>query len=228
MTKVSCSFSSHNQIKHIGFIMDGNRRYARKYAVSLKEAYALGLKVFSNMILVCLEKQVKEATFYALSLDNVTKRKQEEVDVIYTVAIIELRKKKDFFLEHRVKITFVGLLDKLSLECRKTIHELESIPEDYVVRLTVFILVAYDPKLDLLMIHQKIGICQKGAVSSLFINPVDLIVRTGGKNRLSGFLPFQSIYADLVTLNVFWPEFKQEGLFKILSLYQREKKDYGK
>ena len=66
-------------IEHIGFIMDGNRRYAHKYAVSLKEAYSLGLKVFFDVISICLKKQVVSATFYALSFDNLIKREKNEV-----------------------------------------------------------------------------------------------------------------------------------------------------
>lgn len=216
-------------IEHIGFIMDGNRRYANKCAVSLKEAYSLGLKVFFDVIAICLEKKVISATFYALSFDNLIKREKNEIEVIYDLAVMQLRKNRDFFFEHNIKIKFIGLLHKLSPECQNAIEELEEV--FHVVKkvsLTVFILVAYDPKKDLSMIHEKIEKSENGAVSSLRIQHIDLIVRTGGSNRLSGFLPFQSIYADLVTLNVFWPEFQRKNLLRIFSFYQKSKKNYGK
>jgi undecaprenyl diphosphate synthase len=215
-------------IEHIGFIMDGNRRYANKYAVSLKEAYSLGLKVFFDVIAICLKKKVISVTFYALSFDNLIKREKNEIEVIYDLAVMELRKNRDFFLEHNIKIKFVGLLYKLSPECQNAIEELEVFHVVNKIPLTVFILLAYDPEKDLSMIHEKIEKSENGAVSSLRIQHIDLIVRTGGSNRLSGFLPFQSIYADLVTLNVFWPEFQRRNLLRIFSLYQKSKKNYGK
>lgn len=215
-------------IEHIGFIMDGNRRYAHKYAVSLKEAYSLGLKVFFDVISICLKKQVVSATFYALSFDNLIKREKNEVEIIYDVAVMQLIKNRDFFLEHNIKIKFVGLLHTMSAECQKAVEELEFFDLVKKASLTVFILVAYDPEKDLSMIHEKIEKSDNGAVSSVKIEHIDLIVRTGGNNRLSGFLPFQSIYADLVTLNIFWPEFQRRNLLRIFSLYQKSKKNYGK
>lgn len=228
MKKEIVSLQSKLPIRHIGFIMDGNRRYADKYAVSLKEAYTLGLNVFFDIVLTCLKKKIVSVTFYALSFDNLVKREKAEIQTIYDIAVMELKKNKNFFLEHNIKIQFVGLLHKLSDECRNAINELEMIDPVNSVELVVFILVAYDPEADLSMIHEKIEKCCNGAISSLKINRLDLIVRTGGNNRLSGFLPFQSIYADLVTLNIFWPEFRESNLLRIFSLYQRSKKYYGK
>lgn len=216
-------------IRNIGFIMDGNRRYAMKNSISLQEAYTRGAQVFFNVIQLCIENKINSAAFYALSYDNMMKREKQELDSIYEVVFREIEKKKDFLLEYGVKLRFVGVLNKLSERLTKEMKRLESLTDSVKqVFITVFVLSAYDPKIDLSLLCNLTAKTTEGVVSSLDIADMDLIIRTGGNNRLSGFLPAQSTYADLVTIEAFWPELQEKKIKDIFLTYRENSKGYGK
>lgn len=216
-------------IKNIGFIMDGNRRYAMKNSISLEEAYTRGAQVFFDVIRLCVENNIKSAAFYALSYDNMMKREKEELDSIYKVVFKEIEQKKDFLLKYGVKLRFVGVLSKLSDHLIKEMKRLESLTDTAKHSfITVFVLSAYDPKIDLSLLSNSKAEIGEGVVSSVEIADMDLIIRTGGNNRLSGFLPAQSTYADLVTIKAFWPELEEKKIKDIFLMYRENSKGYGK
>lgn len=217
------------KINHVGFIMDGNRRWAKQHTTSLFNAYSKGADVFFNTILTCIKENILSVTFYALSFDNLMKRTKEEINTIYNVVISKLQNKKTFFEEKKIKLKFIGVLGKLDTKIQSDIKDLEESTQKNL-GIHVFILSVYDPIKDLSYLYGKNSIDNElYIVSSQDINQLDLIIRTGGHNRLSGFLPFQSMYAHLITLELYWPELEEQQTINIFKYYKKSvQQNYGK
>lgn len=210
------------KINTVGFIMDGNRRWAKKNEVTLEIAYQKGSTVFLEVISACLAQNISHAIFYALSEDNFRKRSPEEITIIYKIGFNYLEENLDFFIAQGIKCTFIGNRKEYSPESLQKIKKIEKKTDFENPILQVYILLVYDPYADL-KDHFK-----KTLYSSKNIPPIDLIIRTGGNNRLSGFLPVQSMYANIITINSFWPEIKKKYITQLLNKGKLLQNNYGK
>ncbi len=212
----------HN--KTIGFIMDGNRRWAKIHGTSLEEAYNKGSQIFFMSIIECIKYKIETIIFYALSFDNFNKRNHDELKIIYNIGIIELNNKKCFFIQNKIKIIFIGNKNKYNQDLLNltTNLEVETNTKDY--KITIFILMIYDPIEDVLNYDPT----NKKLLYSYLIPNVDIIIRTGGLNRLSGFLPIQSMYSNIITINELWPDLNENILFKTLNNNNTKNQNYGK
>lgn len=206
----------------VGFIMDGNRRWALENKTTLEISYTKGAEVFFMTIIECIAYKISSVVFYTLSFDNFKKRNNDELNIIYNIGIAQLNNKKDFFIKNKIKIIFIGdilQLKKPILDCIINLEK-ETNSKDFII--TVFILIIYDPYKDIFN-----NLTEKKLLYSNEIPNIDLIIRTGGHNRLSGFLPIQSMNANIIVLNELWPNIKKHTLYKILANYQNNQ-NYGK
>lgn len=207
--------------KVIGFIMDGNRRWAIKSATSLSIAYTKGVENFYMVIIECMKYEINTVVFYALSSDNFNKRNKDELKIIYDVGIMALYNKKKFFIINKIKIVFIGNKLKYDDKVLDMVVNLEKDTDCIDSLITVFILMIYDPYEDIF----------NTSIKKLFysnnIPNIDLIIRTGGYNRLSGFLPIQSMNANIITLDDLWPDFTKIKLAFILNNYKNNQ-NYGR
>jgi undecaprenyl diphosphate synthase len=208
--------------KVVGFIMDGNRRWATNNQQTLVISYTKGAEVFYMAVLECLRYKIEAVVFYALSIDNFNKRDEEELTVIYNVGISQLTNKKDFFINNKIKIAVVGNKNKCKKEIYDAIIQLEKDTDFLKPIMTIFILIIYDPYEDVFN-----SAADKKLLYSNDVPNIDLIIRTGGYNRLSGFLPIQSMNANIIVLKEFWPDFTKKKLYSILTSYQNNQ-NYGR
>lgn len=204
----------------IGFIMDGNRRWAIKNKTTLEIAYQKGSETFINSIIICLKYKISIIVFYALSHDNFKNRSQKELNIIYHIGILELNKNKLFFIKNKIKIIFIGEKKILEQSILNNINIIENETNINNNIMTIFILLIYDPYKDVFNNGHNL-------LYSSSIPNIDLIIRSGGHNRLSGFLPIQSINANIICIKELWPEISQEVLYKILKNYKKNQ-NYGK
>jgi undecaprenyl diphosphate synthase len=211
--------------KVIGFIMDGNRRWAIKNDTSLSISYTKGAEIFCMTIIECIQYQISTIVFYALSFDNFDKRNKDELTIIYNVGITELYNRKKFFIENKIKIIFVGNKSVCEEKILHSINDLERETHTNNPIITVFILFIYDPYKD--VFGHALDKYNKELFYSKDIPNIDLIIRTGGYNRLSGFLPIQSMNATIVFLNELWPDLTKKKLCSILSSY-KDNRNYGR
>lgn len=190
----------------VGFIMDGNRRWAEKNNVDLMIAYERGSDTFLKVILTCIRNKVSQAIFYALSYDNYIKRASSELQSVFDSGISLLEKKKKYFIDHKIKILFIGSYNLLSKEVQKIILDLEAMTCIESPVITIFLLFMYNP-------FEDVFCGKEGRLKYSYNVPnIDLIIRTGGRNRLSGFLPIQSMYANIICLDEFWPDLSIESI----------------
>ena len=202
---------------HIGIIPDGNRRWAVSQGLSKEEGYDAGLRPGLELFRLCQKIGIKELTYYGFTTDN-TKRSAEQ-RLSFTNACVDAVK---MFANENASLLVVGNTDSPIFP-----QELMT----YTQRTTfgkggtkVNFLVNYGWEWDLHSL--KMAPDSKKNISdhikSNGISRVDLIIRWGGRRRLSGFLPVQSIYADFFVLDDYWPDFKPEHLEQALEWYSTQ------
>ncbi|MCL2436843.1 MAG: undecaprenyl diphosphate synthase family protein [Clostridiales bacterium] len=193
---------------HIGIIPDGNRRWAEENGLHKKDGYAYGVPPGFLLYEMMVEYGVKEATFYGFTKDN-NKRAVEQRDA-FTKACIDA---VETLANRDAELLVIGNIDSVAFPK-------ELLP--YANRRVRFgrnliklnFLVNYDWAWDL-----KKGM-EQGDIASADISRIDLIIRWGGRRRLSGFLPVQSVYSDLYVIDTYWPDFKKEHFHEALAWYQ--------
>lgn len=203
--------------KHIGIIPDGNRRWAVSKGLSKENGYDKGINPGLELFKLCQEIGIKELTYYGFTTDN-TKRPVEQRKA-YTEACINA---VNVLSKENASLLVVGNSDS-------PMFPKELLP--YINRksfgsggINVNFLVNYGWEWDLNRLKTS-GFFEKDIIHNIKsseISRVDLIIRWGGRRRLSGFLPVQSIYADFYVIDDYWPDFKCEQFYKALEWYDEQ------
>ncbi|WP_454054585.1 undecaprenyl diphosphate synthase family protein [Clostridium sp. Marseille-Q7071] len=202
---------------HIGIIPDGNRRWAVDKGMTKERGYALGLDPGLILFKLCKDAGVKEITYYGFTTDN-TKRpaNQREAFTEACINAVEMISKED------ASLLVVGNTDS-------PMFPKKLLP--YTKRQTfgkggikVNFLVNYGWEWDLKNLKMGDNSRKKimNSIKSYDVSRVDLIIRWGGRRRLSGFLPVQSIYSDFYIIEDYWPDFKAEHFSQALSWYNTQ------
>ncbi|KAF5290822.1 hypothetical protein FQA39_LY14584 [Lamprigera yunnana] len=222
--------------QHVAFIMDGNRRYARKKCIENRIAHNRGFDKLAETLQWCLELGIREVTMYAFSIENFN-RSAEEVDTLMNIAREKYKRlmdEKDKLMAEGVKIQVIGNLDLLPADIRKSIADAMLLTKDND-KLYLNIAMAYTSRDD---ITNAIKMLKKGVSSgslqlddiddqllnfSLYTNlckNVDVLVRTSGETRLSDFFLWQGAFANIYITDVLWPEFSIWHLLAIVFKFQ--------
>jgi undecaprenyl diphosphate synthase len=193
---------------HIGVIPDGNRRWAAANGLEKKDGYMHGINPGFELYKMMLEYGIKEATFYGFTKDN-NKREKEQREAFTRACVdaVELLSEKDANLLVIGNTESVAFPKELLPYANKRVHFGQGL-------INLNFLVNYDWEWDLknLMTNKML--------ESDDIPRVDLIIRWGGRRRLSGFLPVQSVYADFFIIDEHWPDFNKSHFLDALRWYQ--------
>lgn len=223
-----------NEIKHLAIIMDGNQRWAKKNHINIDEAYDRGLDKLIEIIKYSSEQNIHYLTVYALSTEN-TKRKS--INTIYD--IIKKRYKKiisDISQNKLININIFGEKKNLSNKLNNILEKSNIINNKS--QLTVNIAFNYGSDSEFIEIIKKIidNKIQKKDINLNLINQFrylkdipnpDLLIRTGGYNRLSNFLLIYLQYTELFFINTLWPDFQISELESIFLKFKNIKRTYG-
>ena len=216
---------------HIGIILDGNRRWAKKHGLSPWEGHREGAKTFEKFINWCLELNIPQISAYVLSTENLNRPKREVNEI--------LRLLKEYLdkLENEKKDIF-GNFKKLPKSLVKIMNRIMRRTEKYDKKI-LNILIAYGGKYELtkaikniaekILRSGRIRITKKDIEENLLISgDVDLVIRTGGNYRLSNFLLWQTAYAEIYVTKTLWPDFKKRNLIKAIEWFNNVKRNFGK
>ena len=203
--------------RHIGVIPDGNRRWAVKNGMEKHEGYRFGLEPAFELCDLCIKLGVEEITFYGFTQDN-TKRPE-----VQRRAFQEILVKAAHQLEDKdLSLVVIGNTDS------------HMFPEELLplTQRTVFgrgllktnVLVNYSWQWDLERFKQnEVGANGLiGGLGSSEVSRIDLILRWGGRRRLSGFPPIQSVYSDMYVIDDLWPDYRNEHVFAALEWFQEQ------
>lgn len=228
-----------------GIILDGNRRWRfQKYGERLN-GRIYGAKAAEDFLEWCLELGIKTVTLYVFSTENFV-RPKDEVNTILRIVEDEARKliTDPMIHDHRVHVKAIGRLELLPASLRTVLEEVEKTTDSYDQHY-LNIAVAIGGRAEIVDAAKRIiDEVQSGALDAhsvdedvfrkyLYIphlpNPYpELIIRTSGEERLSGFLIWQAAYSEFVFLDVYWPEFRRIDLLRAVRTYQRRKRRFGK
>lgn len=229
-----------NMPKHIAIIMDGNRRWAKKKKLPIKLGHKQGAETLKKIVRYANKIGINYITVYAFSTEN-WKRSKEEVDALMSL----LEKYLDDFAKEadteNIVIKVLGnidvLSDSLKTSINKTIKRTEnntgtifSIALNYggrdeIVNATKQIaLDIKDGKINVEDINEEIF--SKYLYTKNIPDP-DLLIRTSGELRLSGFLPWQSVYSEFLFLDKLWPDFSIQDLDYAIEVYNKRNRKFG-
>lgn len=199
--------------KHIGVIPDGNRRWAVGHGKEKKDGYESGLNPGLELYRICKKLGVKEITYYGFTVDN-TKRPKDQ-RLAFTKACVDAVK---LLAGEDAELLVLGNTDS-------AMFPKELLP--YTTRRTfgnggtkINFLVNYSWEWDL-------GYGKGGGLHSADVSRVDLLIRWGGRKRLSGFLPVQTVYSDFYFLDDYWPDFSEKDINEALEWYNRQEITLG-
>ena len=230
---------------HIGIILDGNRRWAQNHSLAIDLGHTQGADVVERLLDWCHEIGIKSITLYVLSTENLL-RSSEEVAELYR--LIEERLKRlltdERIYKYKVRVKGIGKFDLLPASMREILSEVEMKTAAFDGHF-LNIAVAYGGRAEITDSVRDIAEdVKKGKLSpediteqtisarlytSHLPNPEpDLIIRTSGEERMSGFLLWQGAYSELVFLDVYWPAFRKIDLLRAVRTFQRRQRRLGK
>ena len=224
---------------HVGVIMDGNGRWAKKRGMPRKVGHREGAKTFRAIARHAKALGISYITFYAFSTEN-WKRPQDEVDAIMDLFDKYLDEVEDF-IDENIRVRFIGDRTMLKPSLQAKMQHVEEISKDFDSMTLVLAInyggrdeithavkgIAEDVKTGKLDVSQ---IDEKMIQSRLYteeIPDVDLIIRPSGEQRLSNFLIWQSAYAEYYFTNILWPDFSKKDLEKAVMTFSERNRRFG-
>ncbi|MFC1723359.1 polyprenyl diphosphate synthase [Nanoarchaeota archaeon] len=227
--------------KHIGVILDGNRRFAKKLMMKPWKGHEWGAKKVEKLLIWCSDLGIKELTLYTFSMQNFN-RPKPEFDMLMKLfeEFFSEPELKNKLRENDIKVTFLGRIHKFPEPVHKAMLELVDWTKDHKTYQVNFAM-AYGGQEEVLDAVQKLG----QQIKENKIQPEDItkevfqknlymdhepafIIRTGGDRRTSNFLIWQSWYSEWFFLEKTWPEFEKEDLVECITQFNNRDRRFGK
>jgi undecaprenyl diphosphate synthase len=221
---------------HIAIIMDGNGRWAKKKSLPRSEGHKCGADAIEPVMDAAIEIGIRAVSIYAFSTEN-WMRPRTEVLSLWKLLDYFFDKKIDTIKAKGIRISHSGFLDRLPPSTIKTIRNAVNVTRNNK-RLILNFCLNYGGRQDVIQAvnrwldgrNPRELISMKKLEKHLLtadLPSVDLMIRTGGEYRISNFLIWQLAYAELVFLDVLWPDFKPYHLYKAIQEYQKRERRYG-
>ncbi|MHA1724656.1 MAG: polyprenyl diphosphate synthase [Promethearchaeota archaeon] len=227
--------------KHVGIIPDGNRRWAKERNLDINFGHLRGYETMKTILYSLFNAGIRYLTIYALSLENARKRSKEELEHIYEIVklAVETVKEDPIVIEQKVKFNVIGRWKLLPQDVREKIQELIDYTKNHD-KAFINICIMYDGQEEIVdavksLIKENVN-AEKITIEKIKkylytkdFPPVDYIIRTGMDDgaRISGFLLWDSSYAEFRFRNEYWPDYSEELLIEDLKEYMRRKRRLG-
>ena len=225
---------------HVAIIMDGNRRWAKKRGLPTQLGHSEGANTLEKIADDCEDLGIKYLTVFAFSTEN-WKRSKEEVDYLMKLLAKHIKDFDKRIKNRNIRFRLVGDINGLNEDLQNGIRGIEERTKNNT-GLTVNIAINYGGRAEITYVTKMIA--QQVKDGSLKIEDInenviskflqtkespdpDLIIRTGGEKRLSGFLLWQSAYSELYFSDVLWPDFDKNELEKAIQEYNNRKRNFG-
>ncbi|MBT4849803.1 di-trans,poly-cis-decaprenylcistransferase [Candidatus Parcubacteria bacterium] len=222
--------------KHIGIILDGNRRWAKKRGLTTLQGHKKGFDILKDVATYAFDIGVNTLTVYGFSTENWNRSKEE---VAYLMDLFKLLVKKEVntLSKRNIRLKIMGDISAFDDELRQGIIDAEEKTKDNTKGL-LNVCLNYGGRLEILnavknIIKDKIGpdeLNEKSFRKYLYSGDTpdpELIIRTSGEKRLSGFLTWQSVYSELYFPNTTWPDFDASELDKAIDEFNKRQRRFG-
>ncbi len=222
--------------EHIAIIMDGNGRWAKQRGLARTQGHKEGLNSAKRIVAMAASLGIKYVTLYTFSTEN-WKRTQDEVGYLMTLIKGHLRAEFQFYKDNGIKIEHIGNLEGLPKDVQKEIINAKKDTEHFTGT-TCVLAINYGGRDEIVRGLKKIvseqipaqEITEDLVSRSLDIKTmpdVDLMIRTGGEERLSNFLLWQCAYAEFIFTDTLWPEYTEEEFLKDIVEFQKRNRRFG-
>lgn len=219
----------------IGIIMDGNRRWAKAHDRPIFDGHSEGYKKLEEVIRWAREAGVPNVVAYAFSTEN-WHRPEDEVGYLMKLFRSVLENETAKMVKERVRVRFVGDRSRFDADMQMMMEKMEQ--ETAVnYNITLHLAMSYGGRAEILaaanalLAKEASEVTENAFEHNLWSYPMpdpDIIIRTGGEKRLSGFLPWQSVYSELFFTDTLWPDFSTEEFDAILAQYATRERRHGK
>ncbi|MFH1956119.1 MAG: isoprenyl transferase [Patescibacteria group bacterium] len=221
---------------HVAIIMDGNRRWAKSRGLKPTEGHQAGYENFKKIAEECRKIGVKILTVFAFSAEN-WKRPEMEVSFLMDLLFNGIKEQEKFFKENNIRFNVIGQIERLPGFVRNEAERVMAETKDNKKGI-INLALNYGGRAEILDAVKKIvkeklpaekineEIFNKYIYTAGQPDP-DLIIRTSGEQRLSGFLPWQGVYSEIYFSPKMWPDFHEENLREAIKEYQFRQRRYG-
>lgn len=226
--------------RHIGIIMDGNGRWAKKRGLPRTAGHTAGAQNFRTITKYASSIGIKHLTVYAFSTEN-WNRPQEEVSALMGLFKSYLEEALADFMDENIKVKFLGDINKFSPELKALILEVEE-KSSVKTGMTLNLAMNYGGRDEIThSVRELAKLVKDGCISPEDITEEniaehlytagqpdpDLIIRPSGEQRLSNFLLWQAAYAEFVYFDILWPDFKTKHLDEAIEIYSKRNRRFG-
>ncbi|MDD5416276.1 MAG: polyprenyl diphosphate synthase [Candidatus Daviesbacteria bacterium] len=238
MDKTIKKLNQQNIPQHIAIIMDGNRRWARVRNLPDIKGHEKGTEALENVVEAADKMGIKTVTVYALSTENIQERAKREVFELFNLMRKGFHTRLKKMMQKGVRVTILGEVQGLPETIKKLIDQVK---DTYIKSESIKLNIAlnYGSKKELVEAIKDIvkegvdvnkineQIIERHLYTNGQLDP-ELVIRTGGRSRLSNFLLWQTAYSEFYFTKTLWPDFDAGELKKAIVWYQEQKRNFGK
>ena len=221
-----------NKLNHVAFIMDGNGRWGKRKRKGRNFGHYKGVETVKKIVKNSIKQKIPIVTFYVFSSEN-WKRPKREIKFLFKLISNYFSKEIQTIKDQGIKINILGELNGLSSEIKSTLKKTIYLTKKNK-KIIVNLAINYGSKTEILNAFKKSNkkkINIKNFEKNLYTKQMpnhDILVRTGGHQRLSNFMLWQLAYSELFFLKKFWPDFNSNDLNKVIKDYKKRKRNFGK
>lgn len=223
--------------RHLGLILDGNRRWAKERGLPVVEGHRQGFLNAKKLGLSLFDQGIEYVSAYVFSTENWQRSKDEVKDLMKLFLWIARHEVKELHRDN-IRLRVIGNKLRLGKSLLKALHEAEELTKENT-RGTLLICLDYGGQQEIVEAVKAVagtGVAPEEITAELIaehlyapdVPPVDLIIRTSGEQRISNFMLWRAAYSELMFTSTYWPAFSEEELRSMLDEYSRRQRRFGK
>ena len=222
-----------NELRHLAIIMDGNGRWAKAHILERSAGHEAGARVVEDIAIFAAKRGIKTLSLYAFSTEN-WRRPQREVDFLMKLLSEFLKSKEQMIVQNNIRFHTIGDISAFGADLRAQIQQLKSLSAANT-GLNLVLALNYGARDELSRACAKLAKNNSefsednisAALDTAEFGDVDLLIRTGGEQRLSNFLLWQASYAELVFCPTLWPDFTSAECEQICAKFEQTHRRFG-
>jgi undecaprenyl diphosphate synthase len=232
---------SVNAAKNVAIIMDGNGRWAISNSLNISKGHSKGVEIVKLIVEESVKQKLSSLTLYAFSSENWS-RPKAEVEFIKRLVVLAIEEQVPDLIKQKVKLKFFGRINHFGSKIVNKINDAEKATDMNKPFLLLNIALGYGGRQDIVDITKNIArkILTKdikvedidenmiNRFSSVPVDDIDLLIRSGGDNRISNFLLYQIAYTEICFVNKYWPDFTKKDFLNCLESFKNVNRRFGK
>lgn len=228
-------------INHLGIILDGNRRFAKRLMLKPWKGHEWGAEKVKTFLSWCRDEGIKEVTMFAFSLENF-QRPKKEIDYLmdlFEKEFTDILNDPDLY-KNKIKVNFIGRIEAFPQKVQDIMNKVKEATKNHDQFIVNFAM-AYAGRVEIVdAVKKMIKEVQQGKLDPQEINPEkfkdylymkdepDMIIRTSGEHRTSGFLLYQGDYSEWFFIDKYWPEIEKEDVMNCIKQFKARNRRFGK